>query len=224
MKMICCCCCCCCVLVCFHSSRSYIRTWYETCLVCLGVWRVRSWWCVLFCLFVLLFYGIAFRISSGTARPRWVSPLPHARSSPQVFFFPSPDFPCSSYEASEYLFRFFFFFCSFCLSFCLSFKFDVSELLTCVCCACRVQYDGISLYTIYCIAMYSYSSRTVVVASLCRNFVTTELVSLEGEESQGFFLHGAAFFRRGAARSRLSHRTAPYDFAFNKTKPRRRAP
>ena len=77
----------------------------------------------------------------------------------------------------------------FCLLASLSFVFSVfqctaavSGLLACVCCTCRIQYDGMALH---CLLPFSFLYYTMYqVVSLCRSFVTTELASLWDEESQ----------------------------------------
>ena len=52
------------------------------------------------------------------------------------------------------------------------FHFDVSGLLACVCCACRIQYDGMA--ALHCLLPLLH----YVVVFPCRSYVTTKLVSL----------------------------------------------
>ena len=51
-------------------------------------------------------------------------------------------------------------------------------VLACVCCACRTQYDGMALRCLLSLLHYN-------VVSLCRSFVTTELVSLARMKKHG---------------------------------------
>ena len=104
----------------------------------------------------------------------------------------------------DWQFNFYFIFFSF---FCLPFiflSFNVSELLTCVCCACRTQHDGMALRCLYSLYRIAMQQRTLGVLDvdeqkerfnvknthsqyisecMCRRFMTTELASLKDEES-----------------------------------------
>ena len=68
-------------------------------------------------------------------------------------------------------FVFLFLFPSFCFLFSLS--FNVSGLLVCVCCACRIQYDGMALHCVLPLLHYD-------ALSLCRIFVIRACISLVG--------------------------------------------
>ena len=120
-----------------------------------------------FC-FLFVFHSVACRISGG-ARPRCVSILPQAWV---IFSFPSLVFPCycktvpfsRSVPFSRYLCSIFFhFFCSslFRFSF-FFFSFNVSGLLACVCCACRIQYDGMTLHCLLPLLHYDVQSNISV--------------------------------------------------------------
>ena len=92
------------------------------------------------------------------------------------YFFPCPLW--SSLAIRTILWRFLsFFFLHFFVCFlfvlCLSFFLTavVSGLPECVCCVCRIQYEDM---TLHCLPLLPRSR----VVSLCRIFVTTELVSL----------------------------------------------
>ena len=52
-------------------------------------------------------------------------------------------------------------------------SFNVPGLLKCVCCARRIQYDGMALHCLPPLLHYD-------VVSLCGSFVTTELVLVPG--------------------------------------------
>ena len=58
---------------------------------------------------------------------------------------------------------------------------NASELLALACRTCRIQYDGKLLHSLLCLLHCN-------VVSLCRGFVTTELVSLQEEEAARYWM------------------------------------
>ena len=95
-------------------------------------------WSYLFC--------TACRMASGRGT---TSLRIHLATASGHLFLPLLVFPSYSYYFSGYWFPFFSFF--FFLSFFFAIRLlslNVSGLLACVCCACRIQYDGMALHSL----------------------------------------------------------------------------
>ena len=112
-------------------------------------------------------------IFGGVTTSLGVSILPQARA---ILFLPVFGLPLLFvlFFRGTYMFSFFLFISlmSLILSF-LFVSFNVPGLLKCVCCARRIQYDGMALHCLPPLLHYD-------VVSLCGSFVTTELVLVPG--------------------------------------------
>ena len=140
----------CCVLVFVSLFLSFVFLLNTlVCFFCLGGWRACSW-CLPFLFICFVFSCTACRISAGWARPRYVSILPQSLIDSGWHCFSPPLWSSLAIRTilPEYLFSFF-------LSSSFVFlSFNVSGFLASVCCACRIQYDGMAWHCIvYCITM-----------------------------------------------------------------------
>ena len=127
--------------------------------------------CFLFVWCFCFLFCFACRNSSGGARPRCVAILPRARSILSSPLWSSLAIRsifrciCFPFFSSFFvLFSFLYFLCS--LVFCFFSSFNISRLLACLCCTCRVQYDDMALH---CLLPLQHCDGTcyVCVVALC---------------------------------------------------------